>query len=226
MMIKHPFLVSLLTASALSLTGCMNMQNPYTDHQQLNKTTKGAAVGAGTGASVVGMTASTAAAGATTAGIGALVGGVVGYHLDKKDVALRNELRAAGIRVVDPDDGKNDIKLVMPSNITFKEGSSALSPEFKTRLNAVAKVLKHYKFAVAEVPGYTDSIGSKAYNMRLSAARAQAVVDYLAAQGIAANRLTAVAHGESDPAATNGTANGRALNRRVEIILHQPQRTV
>lgn len=225
MMIKHPFLASLLIASSISLSACSsNLNNAYTDNQQFNRTAKGTVVGAGTGAGIVGATASTAAAGAATAGVGAVVGGIVGYHWDKKEVQLRQELRNTGIKVIDPDDGKNDIVLVMPSNIQFKTGSAALSPEFKTRLNAVAKVMKHYKFAVAEIPGHADSVGPDRSNKQLSAKRAQAVANYLASQGVATNRLSTVAYGEKAPLADNGTKEGRALNRRVEIILHQPPR--
>ena len=73
------------------------------------------------------------------------------------------------------------------------------------------------------VDGHTDSIGSDAYNQKLSVRRAQAVADYLEKGGIAASRMTVKGFGESQPVASNDTAEGRAENRRVELkILQQP----
>ena len=67
------------------------------------------------------------------------------------------------------------------------------------------------------IRGYTDSTGPEEYNQKLSERRAQAVYDYLSSKGISGERMKTMAYGESDPVADNGTAQGRALNRRAEI---------
>jgi OOP family OmpA-OmpF porin len=68
-----------------------------------------------------------------------------------------------------------------------------------------------------EVAGHTDSVGSDAYNQKLSEGRAKAVVDYFVSQGVPADRLKAVGYGKTKPVASNKTEEGRAQNRRVEL---------
>jgi len=69
----------------------------------------------------------------------------------------------------------------------------------------------------ANATGHTDDVGDEAYNLKLSERRAQAVVDYLAAKGVASGRVTAIGMGETKPLADNSTEEGRAQNRRVTI---------
>jgi outer membrane protein OmpA-like peptidoglycan-associated protein len=85
--------------------------------------------------------------------------------------------------------------------------------------------LKHlfdkYPNAKLTIEGHTDNTGSNAYNLKLSTDRAKAVVDYLVSKGIGVSRLNAVGFGEDKPVTTNNTAEGRTLNRRVELILSE-----
>lgn len=81
----------------------------------------------------------------------------------------------------------------------------------------VASVLEGCPDAKVEVAGHTDSTGSASINLRVSEQRAQAVVEYLVRRGVAEERLTAVGYGEAEPVADNGTREGRARNRRVEL---------
>lgn len=132
-------------------------------------------------------------------------------------------LKGTGVLLLDnTNDGSNDITLLMPSNIRFASGSAKLSPAYMNILNSVAVVMQEFKYSVAEIPGNADSKGSASYNLALSQKRAQAVADYLISQGIESERLVPKGYGESMPIANNKTAIGRALNRRVHIILHQP----
>ena len=72
---------------------------------------------------------------------------------------------------------------------------------------------------IVEVAGHTDSIGTEEYNEGLSQRRAQSVLDYLVEQGINASRMTAKGYGESQPIASNDTSEGRAKNRRTELVV-------
>ena len=91
--------------------------------------------------------------------------------------------------------------------------------DLKELPKAVAFV-KKYPGAKIRLDGYTDSIGTDAYNIKLSERRATAVKDYLIKEaGVSSSKITAVGHGEADPVADNKTAEGRAKNRRVEISI-------
>jgi OOP family OmpA-OmpF porin len=81
----------------------------------------------------------------------------------------------------------------------------------------VARNLANLKFIEGTVTGYTDSVGDEAYNQQLSERRAQSVAEYLEAKGISSGRLSAIGMGEADPVADNGSAEGRAQNRRVVL---------
>ena len=84
-------------------------------------------------------------------------------------------------------------------------------------LDEAVTTLKRYPGLKIEVAGHTDSTHSDAYNQGLSARRAQAVLDYFVERGIPPDSLTAKGYGESMPVADNGSAEGRAQNRRVEL---------
>ncbi|MGW8161064.1 MAG: OmpA family protein [Desulfobulbales bacterium] len=105
------------------------------------------------------------------------------------------------------------------NNIFFDFDKSVLRPESYHELNRWVDVLKKNPDIKAEIQGHTCSIGTEAYNQKLSERRAKAVVDYLVKQGIDKNRLTMEGFGETRPAASNATKEGRELNRRVEVLL-------
>ncbi|HLK11800.1 MAG TPA: OmpA family protein [Candidatus Binatia bacterium] len=100
----------------------------------------------------------------------------------------------------------------------FDFDRAELKPEGRRHVDHAIEVLKANPSLQVSVEGHTDSIGSDAYNLRLSERRAETVRDYMVAQGIAASRITVRGLGKADPVASNGTAEGRAMNRRVEII--------
>lgn len=101
--------------------------------------------------------------------------------------------------------------------VTFDTGSARLKRESDAALDRVAESLRGNPDVKVEVGGHTDNTGSPSVNAKLSASRAQSVVDYLVAKGIAPSRLKAKGYGSTQPAADNGTAEGRAKNRRVEL---------
>jgi OOP family OmpA-OmpF porin len=103
--------------------------------------------------------------------------------------------------------------------VHFDFDKATLKPEAKIILNEAAALLNQHERVVVEVAGHTDSIGTDAYNQGLSERRANSVRDYLVEKGVRASRLTAKGYGESMPVASNDTSEGRAENRRVELIV-------
>jgi len=99
----------------------------------------------------------------------------------------------------------------------FAFDSAELTAEDKATLDKVAARLQELHFVEGVANGHTDSVGDAAYNQKLSERRAQAVVDYLAAKGVAPGRIKAVGYGETKPIADNATEEGRAQNRRVTL---------
>ena len=103
--------------------------------------------------------------------------------------------------------------------VNFDYDSANLTNAARTRLNQAISMLRENSELNVNIEGHTDSNGSDAYNMQLSQRRAQAVVDYLANNGINRSRMSALGKGESSPISTNDTSSGRAQNRRVEFII-------
>ncbi|HMK18630.1 MAG TPA: OmpA family protein [Chitinophagaceae bacterium] len=117
-----------------------------------------------------------------------------------------------------PEDVKTKLTYIA-KNIYFHTNKATLQEISYESLNQLADILNKYPNAKLTIEGHTDNTGSNAYNLTLSKNRAQAVVDYLVSKGIAASRLNAVGYGEDKPVTTNDAAEGRTLNRRVELIL-------
>ncbi|HLF30841.1 MAG TPA: TonB-dependent receptor [Xanthomonadales bacterium] len=116
-------------------------------------------------------------------------------------------------------DGCEVEAVIALDNVHFDFDQATLRPEAMTILDNAANLLKTQEKVVVEVAGHTDSAGSEAYNQGLSERRAIAVKDYLEGKGVTATRLTARGYGEAQPVASNDTDEGRALNRRVELIV-------
>lgn len=139
---------------------------------------------------------------------------------------LAISLAAAGLPFtsdlqVDPNAVATVLTELLEGTATFRVGSSELSPEATALLDEAVEILLANPTTRLRVEGHTDDVGSEADNQALSEARAQAVVDYLVAGGVEADRLVAVGLGESQPIADNDTADGRAQNRRIEFVVEQ-----
>jgi len=105
-------------------------------------------------------------------------------------------------------------------SVKFPTDRHALSPEAEARLAEFAQRLKSENRNVyLEIQGHTDATGPEAYNDQLGEARAEAVRKYLSQQGVALNRMATISYGEEAPVAPNDTADGRAQNRRVAIVV-------
>lgn len=210
-------LIAPLAAVAL-LSACST--DPYTGEQKVSNTAGGAALGAGLGAlagmAVGGSSNAQRNAVLIGAGVGALTGGAIGATMDRNEADLRRQLQGTGVSVTRVG---NQVVLNMPSDITFDVDKDAIKPAFRQTLNSVAIVLNRYQQTIVDVFGHTDSTGSAAHNMDLSQRRALSVANYLAQQGVDSRRFAVTGFGATRPIATNSTAEGRALNRRVEIQL-------
>ncbi len=210
---------ALVLGTSVLVTGCMTT-DPYTGEEEVNKTTKGAAIGAGVGVAIGLITGDNSAERKKRAlilgGAGGLAGGAVGNYMDRQEAKLRAQLQGTGVSVTR---NGNNIILNMPGNVTFQTNSADINSGFYPVLNSVAIVLKEFDKTVVDVAGHADSTGPDDKNLELSQRRASSVSSYLAAQGINAQRLIATGFGETRPIASNDTAEGRQQNRRVEITL-------
>ena len=130
---------------------------------------------------------------------------------------LRKDLTAAGVTVGETPEGR--IKLNIPSDVSFGLGRSTVSPSFAKVLDVFADNLNKYPKTAIEIVGHTDSTGSDAINLPLSLKRADSTRDYLIERTVAAERFNTQGWGPDQPIADNKTAQGRAMNRRVEVFV-------
>ncbi len=205
----------IILAAVLILPACTTT-NPYTGEEEVNKTSKGAGIGALAGLATAILIGGNRKALLLGAGIGALAGGSIGYYMDKQADKLRMQLQSTGVSVTR--NGENII-LNMPGNVTFATNSSNISADFYRVLDSVALVLNEFDKTYVDIVGHTDSTGPLELNQRLSEARAVSVARYLESQKVVSPRIITRGAGPSQPIASNDTPGGRALNRRVEIIL-------
>lgn len=189
--------------------------DPYTGESKVSKTAWGTGIGTLAGAGIGALVGGEKGA-LVGAGIGAVGGASVGGYMDIQARRLREELVGTGVQVQKVGD---NVRLIMPSNITFDTDSAVFKPVFNNILTSVAKVINEFDKTKVQVAGYTDSTGSAAYNNTLSLQRAQAVANYLKLRDVSASRLMVYGYGSGNPIASNATAAGREQNRRVEITL-------
>jgi outer membrane protein OmpA-like peptidoglycan-associated protein len=196
--------------------------DPYTGEEKASKTAIGASIGAGVGAVIAYIDNKDEDSRQrnkrilAAAGGGAAIGGGMGYYMDAQEAKLRKQLRGSGVSVERVGD---NINLIMPGNITFASNSANINAGFYGVLDSVALVITEYDKTLVVVAGHTDSDGSDSFNRDLSQRRAGSVSDYLISQRILPVRLETVGFGETQPISENTSAEGKQLNRRVEITL-------
>lgn len=193
-------------ALALSVSGCAS--NP-------NNTQKGVAIGAVVGAILGKATGDhDKSRYAWGAAVGAIAGGAIGSYMDKQEEALREELADTGVQVVREGD---NLRLVMPGDITFATDSAAISPNFNPVLQDVATVVNKYEKTILMIKGHTDDTGSEEYNQALSERRANSVKNQLVSFSVNPTRITTLGLGEYQPKVANTDPASRQVNRRVEL---------
>lgn len=195
----------IMLVSSLGLAGCENMSNAQ----------KGASIGAVTGAIIgKGTGDHDKKRYVWGAAVGAIAGGAIGSYMDKQEQEFREELADSGVQVIREG---NNLRLQLPSNITFAVNSATISQSFDPVLVDVARVLNKYDKTTLLIQGHTDNTGAASYNQQLSLNRANSVRNHLAGGGVDARRITTEGYGQSMPVADNNTEAGRQLNRRVEL---------
>ena len=209
---------SKLKISALGLAFAVGAVAVLPSCNSLTKTQKGAGIGAVAGAglgALIGKKAGNTAVGAIIGGaIGGTAGALIGKKMDKQ--AKEIETTIPGAEVIPAGEG---IIVKFDSGLLFDFGKASLSTAAKQNIDNLAASLNKYPNTDILVVGHTDDVGSDSFNDNLSVQRANSVVAYAQSKGVNMGRLQASGKGESGPIASNDTDDGRAQNRRVEIVI-------
>ena len=209
-----------LACASLLLTGC-----------GASNTAKGTAIGVGGGAAVgagIGKIAGNTALGAV---IGAAVGGATGAIIGKKMDKQKKELEKVlpddtKVEVVEEEGRAPALRVTFDSGILFATNSSTVSAASKSALRDLARNLEKNPDTDLRIVGHTDNTGRVDYNQSLSERRARSVYDYLLDQGVSSRRMVYEGKGIHQPVASNNTVEGRAQNRRVEVLISANEKMV
>jgi outer membrane protein OmpA-like peptidoglycan-associated protein len=184
----------------------------------LSNTQKGAVIGAGAGGAVgavigkkVGSTAKGAIIGAA---VGGTAGAIIGRRMDKQAEELAMEIPGARVERVG-----EGIVVTFDSGLLFAYDSDAVTGNARTNLTELAQSLSKYQDTDVLIVGHTDATGSDSYNQTLSERRAASAANFLASNGVARARVKTAGRGEVEPIESNDSSEGRAMNRRVEVVI-------
>ncbi|OYW40599.1 MAG: hypothetical protein B7Z35_00825 [Hydrogenophilales bacterium 12-61-10] len=214
--------LSVIAFGLSGLSGCASM----TETQKTTGT--GAGIGAVAGALIGAATAggNKGKSAATGAAIGAAVGAGGGYlwskHMEKQKAEMEQATQGTGVSVSQTAD--NQLKLDIPSDVSFDTGRYEIKSNLRPILDRFATTLNQNPVTSVTIIGHTDSTGSDAINNPLSVNRAVSTRDYLVARGVSSSRIAIDGRGSREPIADNNTVSGRAQNRRVEIFVAEPAR--
>lgn len=216
--LKNTGILILAAMLTISLTNCEATKNA-------NNKQKGAVIGAAGGAilgAIIGNNAGKGGNGEVGAVIGGVVGGaagvIIGDRMDKQAQKIEEEVPGAKVERVEDAivitfDGE-------ASGVYFDTNKYNINSDSQATLDKLAAVLVEYADTDVLVVGHTDSVGAEEYNMTLSKNRAMAVTNYFTqTKGMSPGRFTTNWYGETSPVADNNTAEGRAMNRRVNIAI-------
>ncbi len=209
----------------LVLGSCSTVKNA-------NNQQKGTGIGAVGGAILGGIIGNQIGDGHSEIGavIGGVIGGaagnVIGGKMDRQAEIIENEVPGAKVERVNDGEAIAVTFDGESGGVTFATAKYAVTPESQTTLDKLIEVFKAYPDTNLLINGHTDSVGNDANNMTLSQKRALSVRDYLIANGVESSRLTTKWYGETMPKATNDTAEGRSINRRVEVFITPNQKMI
>lgn len=198
-----------LACMAVILSGC-----------GASNTVKGTGIGVGAGAAVgagVGAIAGNTGLGAIIgAAVGGTAGALIGKKMDNQKKEIEAQIPEATVETVNNGEA---LKVTFDSGIFFATNSSTVSEAAKSALANFAVTLQKNPDTYLKIVGHTDSTGKIDFNQTLSEKRAKSVYDYLLLNSVSTSRMTFEGKGVHEPVADNNTVEGRALNRRVEILI-------
>lgn len=203
---------------AFALSSCANM----------SETQRGTGIGTGVGAAT-GAGIGAIAGGGKGAAIGALSGAAVGAaggylwsnRMEEQKRTMEQATAGSGVQVSQTAD--NQLKLDIPSDISFDIGSAEIKPSMRPVLDSFARSLNTNPGTGVTIIGHTDNTGSDAVNNPLSFNRAASARNYLVNRSVASNRINIDGRGSREPVFANNTAANRARNRRIEIFVAESQ---
>src|SRR5450830_157548 len=178
---------------------------------------RGAAIGAGLGALAGVAIGDSRESTAIGAGVGALGGYIWSNQMAQKKAAMEKATAGTGVDVTRTAD--NQLKLNIPSDISFDSGRADIKANLRPILDQFAQGLATQPNTEISIVGHTDSTGSDAINNPLSVNRAASARGYLTGRGVAASRVQIDGRGARSPIADNSSESGRAKNRRIEVFL-------
>ncbi|MFY0595430.1 MAG: OmpA family protein [Cognatishimia sp.] len=213
-MTRAKLTIGLTLGATLLLSACTDPEYAGIDR---TNTKQGAAIGAAVGGIFGAIVSDNKAGGAVRgAAIGAGVGALVGNDLDKQEADLRRDLGNNDVQITNTGDR---LIVTLPQDILFATDSSLVRSDLQRDLRSIAGNLLAYPNSTIQILGHTDNVGDASYNQGLSLRRAEAVADVLLDAGVPFGRIDAIGRGEDQPVASNLTPEGRAQNRRVEIVI-------
>ena len=209
-----------LLISTLAVSAC-NTSTGFDQNIDRTKTKQGAIIGGLVGA-VAGMSQSgdnsverkqRAVRGAL---IGAGLGAAIGNELDKQAAELQRDMNNNDVIIQNTGDR---LIVTLPQDILFAVDSTHITPSLRSDLSVLAQNLINYQNSTIQIIGHTDNTGSADYNQSLATERALAVSSILQQNGVPQFRIQSTGRGESQPIASNLTPEGRAQNRRVDVVI-------
>lgn len=211
--------LAVLAISALGAAGCANMS----ETQQ--RTAAGTGIGAVAGAVLGSALGGSGGATRTGAVLGAAAGGIGSYvwsqRMEEQKQTMQQATAGTGVSVSQTAD--NQLRLDVPSDVSFDTGRADIKSNFRPVLDRFAQTLNANPGTTVRIIGHTDSTGSDAVNDPLSVNRAASTRQYLADRGVNPARVSIEGRGSHEPVADNSSEAGRARNRRVEIYVGEPR---
>lgn len=198
----------------VGLTGCASTL--WDRYPPPGPTKAGLVTGAASGAVIGGI-----AAGGIGAGLGSIMGGVIGAsfgNIIASHYTMVDKLQYNGVQVIQLGD---EVKLILPSDRFFTSDSSLLNINYYPILAETTQFLSQFHKITIKIAGYTDNQGTWQRNLALSRAQARHIMAYLWSYGVDTRLIYAAGYGSENPIASNSTAKGRQLNRRIEITLRK-----
>jgi len=222
-------LVAVAMAASLTLSSCADMsqteKDTTTDTGIAEKdTTTDTGIGAKIGAffgGIFGDGKNDAVKGATNGAVAGAAGGYIwSKNMQEQKKEMEQATKGTGIEVSKTAD--NQLKLQIPSDVSFDVGKADIKPKMRPVLDKFAQSLNTYPETTVRIVGHTDSTGGDAINDPLSVKRAASARAYIVRHGVEGDRVAINGRGSHEPIADNGTAQGRARNRRVDIFVGEP----